>query len=93
MRMRDHRNDNKENKRGRGGETRRSNMPIKQVFSSPEREHSSPSSSASPGIAFGLLHKDRYRLRCARTPLQVESRETPLVFEETLLFFLGVYGL
>ena len=67
-------------------------MPIKQVFSSPEREHSSPNSS-SPGIAFGLLHKDRYRLRCARTSLQTESKETPVVFEETLLFFLGVYGL
>ena len=67
-------------------------MPIKQVFSSPEREHSSPNSSGSPGIAFGLLHKDRYRLPCARIAQQIESKETP-VFEETLLFFLGVYGL
>ena len=87
--MRDHRNDNKENKR----ETRRSNMPIKQVFSSPEREHSSPNSSGSPGIAFGLLHKDRYRLRCARIAQQIESKATPMVFEETLHFLLGVYGL
>ena len=73
--MRDHRgNNNKENKRRRE-KKEGINMPIKQVFSSPEREHSSSSSSSSsssPGIAFGLLHKDRYRLRGSHSPGCVE---------------------